>query len=203
MEGRVGSLLTIVLSQRDEIQQLRKELASCHEPHSCAAPSILHTMVESAHSKGEFVFVQGQRLHEHGGTPTLPVNGQEDTEGFLGAPYAHGVIKYCGLQAHFKLLIDICKEMLVRSMTAALETFDLAPVRYSVCAAPVLSGVYLRLSLSLSLDWRYLQMHSSCCAEASCAAPAVTYASYSCASSLLCQCDYWWWSGDNLYNVYC
>lgn len=248
VEGKVASLFSLVLSQREQIQQLRNELASCHQPLPCGGPSIVHGMVESAHTRPASLVVQHHRLHHNTGvhevlshgqedecaTPFDPVLGilssgpssssdhqpayyactdyhsslhagavQWDKKGFVGGVYAHGVIEYWRLQAH--LLIDVCEEMLVRSMTAALEMLDealrclcLAPVCYSVRLAPLPSGAQ-----DLEMHYSAAALASSCAAPSSCAPPAVPHASYSCVCCLSSQCDWWWWSGDNLYNAYC
>jgi len=98
---------------------------------------------------------------------------------------AHGVIEYSSLQAH--LFIDVCEEMLVRSMTSALEMLDEA--LSFLCD----SHVVCHMAPKSIAPEAYRHVINTA---------ARSRATLMRASSLPRPSD-GWWVGDNLYNAYC
>jgi hypothetical protein len=209
VETKVGSLMKLLKSQRDEIDSLRQELAAsrasqansltCRQPSPSTRSAPEHA--EGDESRGAALFLKQQRLHvgEEGlgnssdaRVTCAPMQGGDSCQGYCAAraprfPHKHGcadasardVIEFSASQAH--ILIDVCEVLLLRGVAAALEMLDQA-LHYLCLQAPVLSDLQHQAGLP------------SC-------PPTLAYAAqYSCQHQ---EVGWWWMAGGNLYDIYC
>ena len=99
--------------------------------------------------------------------------------------YARRLIEYSAAQAH--MLIDACEEMLLRSMTVALEMLDQA-----LCCLFAMPVVYQTQHHKLQT-----------CADAHCLPPLATYSRCNHPSLNHTDVEWWWGGSDSLYQAYC
>jgi hypothetical protein len=220
VESKVSWLLALVKSQQQEIKDLREQLGSSKSREasaSCAQPSpraqTFGAQSEGDESRGAALFLKQQRLHadEGGRRPGAPrtvsssshmlhheeagslqgccagaAGGYASEHRVMGAAYARHVMEFSALQAH--VLMDVCEEVLLRGVAAALEMLDQA-LRCLCVRAPVLP-LHACLPAAPAV--------SSCRMKAAYPHPA-----WSSLEQKPAAVEWWWLSGDNLYDVYC
>lgn len=219
VDNKVAWLVSMLEVQRKEMQQLRTQLAAANTPPPCSStqhPSSTQDMTSAAchppRSAQSTVTAMCGSEKSVVCEERLEVQTAGYDEGY--AHYAHyarhyylssegeggayrggcrGVIGYSAVHAH--VFIDVCEEMLVRSMHVALEMLDQALRCLSKCLGPLVCPTQHRAQ-DMGLEQRQQDAVLSC-------------PSYSCASSTYnyaCHTDtaaWWWRAPDHLYNAYC
>lgn len=233
VESKVSSLLLLVKSQQEEIKQLRQHLctgagrtreaaASLGCPQPFPPGHVSGRQSEAGDSRGAALFLKQRRLHADEERQTLGSLQTESSCGYMqcedtwmdslqgnsqdgcagqsqGHPHrqrqrmpltsaasARNLIEFSAYQAH--MLVDVCEEVLLRGVAVALEMLDQA-LQY-LCvggSAPALSDHPLCLPGPPAPSPYAGYTHPAWCTSEQ--KPAVV--------------EWWFLTGDNLYDVYC
>ena len=127
----------------------------------------------------------------------------------VGVVCAGRLIRFSALQAH--MIIDVCEEVLLRSLAAALEMLDKAlrcvsVSRMSLLALHEVHDMHGNEVACGQLCAGYSVKHvCTPGVRKPCVLSPAAYSSVSCSFSSKSQSDasWWWVGGDDLYNVYC
>lgn len=216
VETKVGSLVKLLKSQRDEIDGLRQELVasrasppsspSCRQPSPSTRSAPAHA--DGDESRGAALFLKQQRLHVGEG---IGVAGGE--EGLVSSSDARVTCTHvqdgalcqgcCTARAHRPPHKHRCDTFYARDVIEF--SASQAHILIDVCEVVLLRGVAAALEM-LDQALHYLCLQAPVLSELQHQAglpsgpPTLAYAApYSCQHKEV----WWWWASGNLYDIYC